>query len=34
MQQLRAGELAIVVDVEDETIDIVTRQPASAGRSY
>jgi uncharacterized protein YheU (UPF0270 family) len=28
MQQLEAGELAIVVDVEHEAIDIVTRPPA------
>lgn len=31
MQQLEAGELAIVVDVEHETIDIVARpRPSSA----
>jgi uncharacterized protein YheU (UPF0270 family) len=28
MQQLRAGELAIVVDVEHDAIDIVARRPA------
>jgi uncharacterized protein len=28
MRQLETGELAIMVDVEDETIDIVARQPA------
>jgi uncharacterized protein YheU (UPF0270 family) len=28
MRQLAAGELAIVVDAEDETIDIVARQPS------
>ena len=28
MQQLEAGELAIMVDTEHETIDIVARQPA------
>ena len=28
IRQLAAGELAIVVDTEEETIDIVARQPA------
>ena len=28
IRQLEAGELAIVVDTEEETIDIVTRPPA------
>lgn len=28
MQQLRAGELMIVVDVEDDAIDLVARRPA------
>jgi hypothetical protein len=28
MRQLAAGELAIVVDAEDETIDIVARPPS------
>lgn len=28
VQQLEAGEVAIVVDVEHETIDIVARRPA------
>ena len=28
MQQLRAGELMIVVDVADDAIDIVVRRPA------
>jgi len=27
MQQLEAGEVAIVVDVEHETIDVVARRP-------
>ena len=28
IRQLEAGELAIMVDTEEETIDIVARQPA------
>ena len=28
IRQLEAGELAIVVDTEDEAIDIVARQPS------
>jgi uncharacterized protein len=34
MQQLEAGELAIVVDLSSEAIDIVSRQPASARQPY
>jgi uncharacterized protein YheU (UPF0270 family) len=34
MQQLESGELAIVVDLSSEAIDIVSRQPASAGQPY